>query len=79
MLVAPSLLLVLLVLGADAERQMLDALAQQPVAVGVNIHALQFYDSGVVTIDDCPPADADPLRAINHAVRVIHKSAPNSV
>ena len=55
------------VLGADAERQMLDALAQQPVAVGVNIHALQFYDSGVVTIDDCPPADADPLRAINHA------------
>ena len=46
---------------------MLDALAQQPVAVGVNIHALQFYDSGVVTIDDCPPADADPLRAINHA------------
>ena len=33
----------------------------------MNIHALQFYDSGVVTIDDCPPADADPLRAINHA------------
>lgn len=55
------------VLSRDAERQMLEALWQQPVAVGVNIHALQFYASGIVKIEDCPPADENPLRAINHA------------
>ena len=42
-------------------------MAQQPVAVGVNIHALQFYESGIVHLADCPPAASDPLKAINHA------------
>ena len=55
------------VLHADAEAQLLRALAQQPVAVGVNIHALQFYESGIVHLADCPPAASDPLKAINHA------------
>jgi hypothetical protein len=55
------------VLSRDSERQMLEALWQQPVAVGVNIHALQFYESGIVKMEDCPPADANPLKAINHA------------
>ena len=55
------------VLHEDAEAQLLRALAQQPVAVGVNIHALQFYESGIVHLADCPPAGADPLKAINHA------------
>ena len=54
-------------LGDQSETQLLAALAQQPVAVGVNVHALQFYESGVVDIDDCPPASDDPLKAINHA------------
>jgi len=54
-------------LGDSSETQLLTALAQQPVAVGVNVHALQFYESGVVDIDDCPPASDDPLKAINHA------------
>ena len=54
-------------LGDSTEAQTLAALAQQPVAVGVNVHALQFYESGVVDIRDCPPASDDPLRAINHA------------
>ena len=54
-------------LGDATEAQTLLALAQQPVAVGVNVHALQFYESGVVDVDDCPPASDDPLRAINHA------------
>ena len=55
------------VLSRDSERQMLEALWQQPVAVGVNIHALQFYESGIVKKEDCPPADSNPLKAINHA------------
>jgi len=55
------------VLHRDAEAQLLRALAQQPVAVGVNIHALQFYESGIVHMADCPPAASDPLKAINHA------------
>ena len=54
-------------LGDATEAQTLLALAQQPVAVGVNVHALQFYESGVVDVRDCPPASDDPLRAINHA------------
>ena len=54
-------------LGDSTEAQTLLALAQQPVAVGVNVHALQFYESGVVDVHDCPPASDDPLRAINHA------------
>ena len=54
-------------LGDQSETQLLAALAQQPVAVGVNVHALQFYESGVVDIEDCPPASDDPLKAINHA------------
>lgn len=55
------------VLSRDSERQLLEALWQQPVAVGVNIHALQFYESGIVRREDCPPADKNPLKAINHA------------
>jgi hypothetical protein len=50
------------VLSRDSELQMLEALAQQPVAVGVNIHALQFYESGIVQMADCPPADPNPLK-----------------
>ena len=50
------------VLSRDSELQMLEALAQQPVAVGVNIHALQFYESGIVQMADCPPADSNPLK-----------------
>ena len=33
----------------------------------MNIHALQFYESGIVQLGDCPPASVDPLKAINHA------------
>ena len=55
------------VLSRNSERQLLEALWQQPVAVGVNIHALQFYESGIVRREECPPADKNPLKAINHA------------
>ena len=33
----------------------------------MNIHALQFYESGIVRREECPPADKNPLKAINHA------------
>ena len=47
------------------------AVKQQSVAVGVNIKPLQLYGGGIVRMHDCPPADINPLLAINHAAVLV--------
>ncbi|OUS45053.1 hypothetical protein BE221DRAFT_195626, partial [Ostreococcus tauri] len=47
------------------------ALKQQTVAVGLNIKPLQLYGGGIVRTRDCPPASSDPLLAINHAAVLV--------
>ena len=38
---------------------------------GVNIKPLQLYGGGIVRMHDCPPADINPLLAINHAAVLV--------
>lgn len=57
--------------GSATVMNIMRALKQQSVAVGVNIKPLQLYGGGIVRIADCPPASTDPLLAINHAAVLI--------
>ena len=57
--------------GSATVMNIMRALKQQSVAVGVNIKPLQLYGGGIVRMADCPPASTDPLLAINHAAVLI--------
>ena len=57
--------------GESTLINLMRALQQQTVAVGVNIKPLQLYGGGIVRLHDCPPADSDPLLAINHAAVLV--------
>ena len=57
--------------GQSTLINLMRALQQQTVAVGVNIKPLQLYGGGIVRLHDCPPADSDPLLAINHAAVLV--------
>jgi C1A family cysteine protease len=57
--------------GESTVINLMRALTQQSVAVGVNIKPLQLYGGGIVRMADCPPASSDPLLAINHAAVLI--------
>jgi len=57
--------------GLPTVLNLMRALKQQSVAVGINIKPLQLYGGGIVRMHDCPPADSDPLLAINHAAVLV--------
>jgi hypothetical protein len=57
--------------GEETAHALLRALAQQPVAVGMNVKPLQLYGGGLVQMADCPPASEDQINAINHAAVVV--------
>ena len=41
-----------------------------PVAIGINANNLQFYESGIIDADSCPPAGRG-IQSINHAALVV--------
>ena len=57
--------------GVPTVLNIMRALKQQTVAVGLNIKPLQLYGGGIVRTHDCPPASSDPLLAINHAAVLV--------
>ena len=57
--------------GESTILNLMRAVKQQSVAVGVNIKPLQLYGGGIVRMHDCPPADINPLLAINHAAVLV--------
>ena len=57
--------------GVSTSVNLMTALQQQTVAVGLNVKPLQLYGGGIVRLEDCPPASDDPLLAINHAAVLV--------
>jgi len=57
--------------GETTILNLMRAIKQQSVAVGVNIKPLQLYGGGIVRVHNCPPADSNPLLAINHAAVLV--------
>ena len=49
----------------------LDAPSNNRASLAANIKPLQLYGGGIVRMHDCPPADINPLLAINHAVVLV--------
>ena len=49
-----------------------------PVAVGINGERLHFYDGGVITAKECPPAGAG-ISSINHAALVVGWGVENGM
>lgn len=57
--------------GVSSAMNLMQALKQQTVAIGLNVKPLQLYGGGIVRLADCPPASDDPLLAINHAAVLV--------